>query len=171
MGSGKNYSIRIVAFSLLLQYRISSFSLLIEGNYSRAFGFPSAIRAHFAIIYTPLQSFISFLTVYLYSFLASRQITLFFLLYATLQLIQLGTNQEAFYAQEAYQVFFTTFIHSSNYALEAYGKGHALGTIFTIVFLIAQYIASASTSSSSLILYRRPYRGQSRPSNSLYTTF
>ena len=84
IGSRKNYSVRIVAFSSLLWYRVSSPSLLIGGNYSRAFGFLSAIRAYFTILYTPLGSFVSSLTVYLYSLFTSRRITLFFLLYATL---------------------------------------------------------------------------------------
>ena len=128
-------------------------------------------RNNFAILHTPFQSSVSFLTVCLYSLLASRLITLFFLLYTTLYLIQLGTNREAFYVQEACRVSFTTSVHSSNHALEACGEGRALGTVFAIVFLIAQCIASASTSRLSLVLYGRLYRGCSRPSSSLYTTF
>ena len=83
-GSRKNCSIRIVAFSLLLWCRVSSPSLLIGGNYSRAFGFPSAVRAYFAILYIPLGLFVNFLIVLLYNLLASYWITLFFLFYATL---------------------------------------------------------------------------------------
>ncbi len=37
----------------------------------------------------------------------------------------------------AYRVSFIFSIYSSSYALEAYSKGRALSTVFTIVFLIA----------------------------------
>jgi len=84
IGSGKKCFVRIVAFFLLLWYRVSSFGLLIGGNYSRAFGFLSTVHAYFAILYTPLELFISFSIVCLYSLLVPYRIALFFLLYTTL---------------------------------------------------------------------------------------
>src|SRR6266571_4824155 len=53
IGSKKNYFIKIIAFFLLLWCRVSSLSLLIKGNYGKAFGFPSIIYAYFIILYTP----------------------------------------------------------------------------------------------------------------------
>src|ERR1700722_6778686 len=83
--SRKNYSIKLVAFLLLLLwYRVCSLRLLLGGNYSRAFSFLSALYTYFTILYTPLGSFINFLIAYLYSLLASYYITLFFFLYINL---------------------------------------------------------------------------------------